>query len=76
MPQGLECYKSVKNDLEICIPCAGIYFHVDRDEDLKPVEQLEEFRNMVNNYKEYKSGFFKGTEGNHLTLLNFLLPYS
>ena len=75
MPPGLECYKSIKNDLESCIPCEGIYFHVKRDEDFKPVEQLEKYKNMIQDYIQYKSGFFIGTEGNHLTLIHFLLPY-
>ena len=47
MPPGLECYKSVKKGSESCVPCEGIYFHVNRDEDFKPVEQLEEYKTMV-----------------------------
>ena len=66
MPPGLECYKSVKKGSESCVPCEGIYFHVNRDEDFKPVEQLEVYKTTIQNYKEYKSGFINGTEGRHL----------
>jgi hypothetical protein len=64
MPPGLECYKSVKKSSDKCIiPCTGIYADVYRDEDFKPVEEIDKFRTTLENYENYKSGFINGTEG-------------
>ena len=63
MPPGLDCYKSVKKSTENCIPCNGIYFHVEREDYEKPIEDLEKFKTILDKYKEYKSGITKETEG-------------
>ena len=65
MPPGLEFYTSVETYSEKClIPCKGTYADVDKKEDFKKVEEIEKLRTTLYNYKEYKSGFFNGTEGN------------
>jgi hypothetical protein len=65
MPPGLECYTSVKTYSEKCIiPCKGTYADVYKKEDFKKVEEIEKLRTTLDDYKEYKSGFFNGTEGN------------
>ena len=65
MPPGLELYKSVKKSSETCnIPCKGINADVYREEDFEKVEEKEKFGISLANYKEYKSGFINGTEGN------------
>jgi hypothetical protein len=61
MPQGLECYRSVTQSSDNCIPCKGIYFRVEKH--LMSVEVSKEFKTALENYKEYKSGFNNGTEG-------------
>ena len=64
MPPGLECYKSVKRSSEKCIiPCKGIYADVTKVEDFEKVEEIEKFRPTLKSYKNYKSGFTNGTEG-------------
>ena len=64
MPPGLECYKSVETYSEKCIiPCKGTYADVTKGEDFKQVEEIEQLRTTLNEYRKYKT-FVNGTEGN------------
>ena len=64
MPPGLECYKSLNTYSEKCIiPCKGSYADVSKGDDFKKVEEIEKLRTTLDDYKDYKSGFFNGTEG-------------
>ena len=77
MPPGLECYKSVKTSSEKCnIPCKGIYADVYREYDFEYVDDIKKFRTSLTNYKEYKSGFINGTEGNIRKLMRFKFKLS
>ena len=71
MPPGLECYKSVEKRSDKCIPCKGIFLHVERDDDFKPVEELKEFKPTLERYKEYKSGFINRTEGKQFCMYSY-----
>ena len=67
MPAGLECYKSVKLSYDKCIiQCKGIYADLFRDEGFEAAENIEKFQPVLEQYKNYKSGFMNGTEGNNL----------
>ena len=68
MPPGLECFKGVRETSEKCIPCTGIYFHVERDEDFRSAEESEEYKAILEKYKEYKLGFSNRTEGKQLII--------
>jgi hypothetical protein len=57
MPPGRNCYKTIKKTSENCIPCRGIYVHVEKDDVFKPVEKMEEFITILDTYKEYKLGY-------------------
>ena len=64
MPPGLECYKSVETFSEKCIIlCKGTYADVTKGEDFKQVEEIEQLRTTLNEYRKYKT-FVNGTEGN------------
>ena len=65
MPPGLECFKFLphKSD-ERLIPCTGIYADVLKNEDVKLVDEMKQFKTAMVFYKKYKSRFINGTEGN------------
>ena len=65
MHPGLECYKSIKKNSDEClIPCTGIYADVLKNEDVKLVDEMKQFKTAMVFYKKYKSRFINGTEGN------------
>jgi hypothetical protein len=71
----LERYKSIKKySDEFSIPCKGIYVDVVKNEDVEKVEEMEEFRTTLNNYKKYKTQVINGTEGSFKLL--FLLVFN
>ena len=52
-----------------------MYFHVHRDEELTPLEELEDLKPFLDHYKAYKSGFINGSEGRPLNNDTFLKFY-
>ena len=64
LPKGLECYKkNVKVTTDACLtPCEGVYAGVEKHEGAKQ-DIVEKLTDVIQEYREYKSGFYKGTEG-------------
>ena len=60
LPPGLDCYeKEVKESENNCtVPCKGIYADVTKG-DVEDLYTLDNFKPVLNKYKEYKSGFMK-----------------
>ena len=56
----MECYKKIKEETEKClIPCKGVFAGVYKDEFNIQVEKMEDFGSILDNYKEYKTGYSK-----------------
>ena len=67
MPPGLECYGTVKPSAAECLrPCKGVYAEVEREGGGEEVERMDNFKPVLDRYKEYKSGFRNDTKGNSL----------
>ena len=59
-PAGTECYKYLKENREKCVtPCNGVFAGVDKDKDFKQVEEMEDFKSILEDYKEYKTNYAK-----------------
>ena len=60
LPPGLDCYeKEVKESENNCtVPCKGIYADVTKG-DAEDLYTLDNFKPVLDKYKEYKSGFEK-----------------
>ena len=57
-PAGNECYKSMSLSPKNCLsPCKGFYADVEKDVDIKNVEDLRKFDKIIENYEHYKRGF-------------------
>ena len=59
-PTGIECFKSMKQEKENCLaPCKGVFAGLDRDKDFIQVEDMEDFKDILNEYRQYKTGYDK-----------------
>ena len=57
-PAGIECYKSIKLVVDKCLsPCKGVFSGVDKRTNLKQVEDIIDFKDILYNYKNYKTGY-------------------
>ena len=44
--------------MEKCLtPCKGVFADVKEEKILKKVEEIENFKKILENYKEFKTGF-------------------
>ena len=64
MPHGLKCYKDLTLTPGKCLPpCKGIYAGVQRKgEEERKGMNLVKFKDMVEEYKKYKSGFLNDND--------------
>ena len=60
-PAGTECYKSINEEKDKCLnPCKGVFADVKKNRNIKKIEEAEDFRNILDSYKEYKNGYSQG----------------
>ena len=46
---------------EKCVtPCKGVFADVQKNTNLRKLEEVDDFQNILDNYKDYKSGYSKG----------------
>ena len=63
LPPGLACYRNKEAELledNCTIPCKGIYADVV-NEGVEDLHTRTDFKQVLDKYKEYKSGFVKDT---------------
>ena len=62
-PAGIECYESVKEIIGKClIPCQGIFADVVKDTDFKQMEEIDEFKTVLEEYNNYKTGYARNSK--------------
>ena len=59
-PVGTECYKSIEQKKENCLAsCRGVFADVIKKTNVKRIEDMVDFRGILEEYKKYKSGYRK-----------------
>ena len=57
-PLGLECYQSVNVYAKECLTmCKGLYADVNKKADFQQMDKIENVRETVERYEDYKRGF-------------------